>query len=140
MKLRRLLALVTSITLIHPSVVTGESACAWHAADGRGASAESGHGVAGHAMAAHHRATPSAEGRQSPAPGVGSVATPDAAPCETPAPHCCGALEGCSGSAAVTSGRPALAAGVPAAARLHEALHAAPASFASAPEPPPPKS
>jgi hypothetical protein len=139
MRCRRLFALLTSVTMLHLSVVAGDAACVMHRANGHHALSPSGVAIAEHAMPTDGHVMPVAaatEEERSAAP----VADSDTSPCEIPAQQrCCGALIGCSVATAVTSAHEALATIVLPAARVRVALHDAPASFASAPEPPPPK-
>ena len=87
----------------------------------------------GHAMPDGHEASMSA------AAGVPKAAS-DTTPCEIPAQHnCCEALAGCTVAGAITSALQIVAATALPTTRVREALHDAPASFAQAPEPPPPK-
>jgi hypothetical protein len=140
MKRRRLLALLTSVTLLHLSVLTGDSACAWHAMDGHHFDVAAGEEQDGHAAPAHGHVVPAPEGERNAVASAPTAVAPDAPPCEAPARQlCCETLVGCGASAAVASTRPGLASVVVSAALLREPLHDAPASFASAPEPPPPK-
>lgn len=117
MMLRRLLALLTSITMLHLSVSTVDRACAAHPA-------------AGPAMPASHVATHPHD----------AGATPDRVPCDH-ASHdgCCDALAACGFQALAEPARTALAGAVAATPRVSPAPDDAPASFAAPPEPPPPK-
>jgi hypothetical protein len=125
MKLRRLVALLTSATMFHLSLAAGDSACATSEANGHHAANTSGRAVAEHVM---------------PMEGHAMAMADVAEACETPSErHCCDVLAGCSVVGAVTSERQVLASTDLPAARIREALHDVPASFASAPEPPPPK-
>jgi hypothetical protein len=138
MRLRRLYALLTSVSMIHLSMAAGDSACATHGAHTHHASTASRAATAGHAIAGH--VMPMTEAAGGSTPSSGPVAKADLPPCERPAQqHCCDAVTGCGGLGAVTSAPQALASVVRRAARIRDALHDAPASFASAPEPPPPK-
>jgi hypothetical protein len=140
MRLRRHFALLTSIALLHLSVVGGDAVCLTHGAEGHHAAKSSAGTVAEHAMEIDGHVMPMAEATEAPAVSSARVAKADAPPCEIPAQqHCCQSLVGCSVAGAVTSERQALATGVLSAPRIREAVHDAPASFASAPEPPPPK-
>jgi hypothetical protein len=138
MGFRRLFALLTSVTMLHLSVVAGDPACVTHRANGHHAVSSSG-AMAEHAMPMDGHVMPMAAAtgaHLSAAP----VAESDTSPCEIPAQqHCCEALIGCRVATAVTSAHQALAATVLPAERIRVALHDAPASFAPAPEPPPPK-
>jgi hypothetical protein len=133
MKLRRLVALVTSIALVHVSVAVGGSACPPAGAGGR-TTATSGHDASSmtdHGMAMAHDA----------APGLTShAARVDTSPCETTTrQHCCEAVAGCGIAVITADAGHDLASDPPVASRIGESLHDAPASFAPAPEPPPPK-
>jgi hypothetical protein len=141
MKLRRLFALLTSVAMLHVSVAAGDAACLTR--DGEHHAARSGGGaVATDAMAMHGHLMPAAEVADAPAMSAASAPPPkaDVPPCEAPTQqHCCDALVGCNVAGAVTSEHDVLAPSVSYSARIREALHDAPASFAPAPEPPPPK-
>ncbi len=93
-------------------------------------------------MSGHVMATRSVTGAVSAAHETSSstVGTAEVPPCEIPTQqHCCGALVGCSVSVAIANATQAVGSSVSPAARILVALHDAPASFAPAPEPPPPK-
>jgi len=140
---RRLVALFTSVTMLHLAVASGESACAspamtqHHAAMASSAGSETDVSMSGHVMPlAAAAGSASADHGTS----VAIVDTADVPPCEIPTQqHCCGALVGCSVSIAITNATQVIASTVSPAARIRVALHDAPASFAPAPEPPPPK-
>ena len=118
MRFRRLFALLTSVTMLHLRVVAGDTACATHGIDGH-------HGASSQAVPAHAM------------PMGGKAGTP---PCDLPTQqHCCEALVGCGVDSAVTVAHEGFVAGASASGRILIVPHAAPASFASAPEPPPPK-
>jgi hypothetical protein len=132
--IRRLVALLTTVATLHLSVAAGDAACAPHAtsghATGGAAAVQSAMPVDGHVMPA----------AVAPAIPAAYAAGSDITPCETPAPqHCCEALSGCGPTSVVESHRPASPCAEPAAVRIRGALHDALASFAPAPEPPPPK-
>ncbi|MEO8622253.1 MAG: hypothetical protein ABI625_14380 [bacterium] len=128
---RRVIALLMSVTLLHLSVVAGDAACATHGAAGE-MSAPSTHDMpmGGHAMPAAGAAY-----------SLGSAAvTSPPAPCETPvATHCCDAVAGCGPVSVAARSHSTVALAKPLGARIHASRHDAPASFASSPEPPPPK-
>jgi hypothetical protein len=127
---RRLVALLTAVTMLHLSVVAGDAACASH---GTGTRDE-------HAMSMDGDAMGAAMGVETSAVGAMPTSHADVPPCETPVQrHCCDALVGCSVASAVAGDRHGVDSTVVRAARISEALHDAPASFTSAPEPPPPK-
>lgn len=133
MTLRRLAGLVTAVTLFHGSVAAGGSVCP-SAGLGGHAVAASGHDAARvteHAMAMSRDARPD----------MGSpAARSDAPPCEMPVQHpCCEVIAGCGIAVATAAAHHDPASDPRAAARIGESLHDAPASFAPAPEPPPPK-
>jgi hypothetical protein len=87
-----------------------------------------------------HHVMASVESVVEPAAAADPVLKADAPPCDAPTQHhCCDAVAGCSMSGAVTSERAVLASGLAPAARIRDARHDAPASFAPAPELPPPK-
>lgn len=135
MILRRLFALLTSVTMFHLSVVAGDAACAAHGAAGHDMNAAAMHGT----PAAASMSDDAMPMEASPTAERGAVKS-GAPPCEVPAQqHCCEALVGCSVASAVTSAVQSLAPAISPAARIPAAVNDAPASFASAPEPPPPK-
>jgi hypothetical protein len=139
MRFRRLFALLTSVTMLHLSVVAGDPACATHRANGHHAASSNGMAMAEHAMPVDGHVMPMAAATEEQ-PSAAPVSDSDTSPCEIPAQrHCCEALIGCSVATAVTSAHQALATIVLPVERIRVALHDAPASFASAPEPPPPK-
>jgi hypothetical protein len=131
MNLRRLAALVTSITLFHASVAAGGSACP---------------PVGGHTVATSaHDASSMTDHVMAMAPDAASdlgshAAQADTPPCETPTrQHCCEAVAGC-GIAVITADPGHDFASDPlVVTRIRESLHDVPTSFAPAPEPPPPK-
>jgi hypothetical protein len=133
MMLRRLAALVTAITLFHGSVAAGASVCPPPAAGGHAAAA-SGHDAApmsDHVMAMSHDVR---------ADVGSSTARIDTPPCEMPLQHhCCDLVAGCGSAVVAAAARRDLASDPPVASRIRESLHDVPASFAPAPEPPPPK-
>ena len=139
MTLRRLLALLTSATMLHLSVVAGDSACATHGAGGHHAASAVVGESTDHAAAMDGHVMPTVAVASVPKVNATPAAT-SAPPCEVPTQqHCCEAQVGCSVTGAVVSAHQVLASAVPSAPRIREALHDAPASFAPAPEPPPPK-
>jgi hypothetical protein len=139
-KLRRVFALLTSVTMLHLSVLSGDAVCLTHGAEGHHASTSRVGTTAEHAMEMHGHVMPLPEAAEAPVVSGARVATAAVPPCEIPAQqHCCEALVGCSVAGAVTSEREVLAAGLVSEPGISEAAHDAPASFASAPEPPPPK-
>jgi hypothetical protein len=138
MRFRRLLALLTSAAMLHLSVVAGDAACATHGANGNHAAMASD--AAEHEMWMDGHLMPTATGAEVSVASAAPVARSGTPPCEIPAQqHCCEALAGCSVDSAVTSAQQRLASTVSPASRIRVALLDAPASFASAPEPPPPK-
>jgi hypothetical protein len=140
MKLRHPLALLTSIAMLHLSVVGGDAACLTHGAPEHHAARSSGGALADGAMEMDGHVMPMAEAAEAPVVSAAGVARADVPPCEAPSQqHCCEALVGCGVAGAVAGEQQMLASGVLPATRIHEALHDAPASFAPAPEPPPPK-
>ena len=144
---RRLIALLSSVTMLHLSVASGESACAspemgqHHSVMASSADARD----AIMPMSGHSMSMATAEGAASAvhymsAIDVDTVGSAGVPPCEIPSQqHCCGALVGCSASIAMAASTQAIESSVSPAARIRVALHDAPASFAPAPEPPPPK-
>jgi hypothetical protein len=131
MRLRRFFALLTSITLLHLSVVSGDAACATHGTNGETSM------MSGHEMPTDGHPMPMPAATQA---GGAAVVTSDAPPCETPvALHCCDAVAGCGPTGIIARSLNAVALERPLAARISRLLDDAPASFASAPEPPPPK-
>jgi hypothetical protein len=140
MKLRRLFALLTSVAMLHLSILGGDAICLTHGAGRHHATKSSDGTTAEHATDVDGHVMPMAEAGEAPMVSAALFAKADVPPCEIPAQqHCCEALVGCSVAGAVTSEREVLASGVLPAPRIREAAHDAPASFASAPEPPPPK-
>lgn len=141
--IRRLVALLTSVTMLHLAVASGESACAspamtqHHAAMASSAGGKTDASLSGHAMPmASSTGAASADHGSS----ITTAGTADVPPCEIPTQqHCCGALVGCTTSIAIANATQVIGSTVSPAARIRVALHDAPASFASAPEPPPPK-
>jgi hypothetical protein len=125
--------------MLHLSAVAGDAACATHGANGHhqapDASAVAEHSAAmhGHEMAtAAHVAISMSSARP--------IVKSSAPPCEVPTQqHCCDALVGCSVDSATASGPEVMTAAISPATRIRVALVDVPASFASAPEPPPPK-
>ena len=131
MMLRRLLALLSMVPMLHLSVAAGSSACATHPA----AAADLTRDAAGASHHVDHDVTAGARMAD-----AGTPRASDAPPCEsTTQQHCCEAVAPCTmhGLVSATSSDPAPAP--EASARVGGAAPDAPASFASAPEPPPPK-
>jgi hypothetical protein len=140
MRFRRLFALLTSAAMLHLTVVAGDAACATHESDAAPGASASDAAAPSHemSMGGHVMSSPAA------APGStvsdGPAAKSGTPPCEIPTQqHCCDALVGCSVDGVVTHAHDGLGTNEPSSARILVALHDAPASFASAPEPPPPK-
>ena len=141
---RRLIALLSSVTMLHLSVASGEAACAspamtqHHSAMASSAGArDASMPMLGHAMpmVAAEGAASAVHGMSASSAGIAGVP-----PCESPTQQrCCGALLGCTVSTAIAAATQAIGSTVSPAARIRVALHDAPASFAPAPEPPPPK-
>jgi hypothetical protein len=131
MRIRRVLALLTSVTTLHLSVASGDSACATHETNGD-------HGAtSAHAMPMDAHAMPMPSATVSHA---SIAATSDVPPCDVPVQlHCCDAVAGCGATSLVAGGEYAVASATIFTASIREWIHDAPASFASAPEPPPPK-
>lgn len=136
MKHRRLLALLTSAAMLHLSVVAGDAACATHGAGGHHAAeatVASPMSMHDHEMATVDRASGSVS-------SVIPVARFGAPPCEIPTqPQCCEAMVGCNMDSAAVEGPQMLRAAVVPAMQLWVAADDLHASFAPAPEPPPPK-
>lgn len=140
MKLRRIVALLTSVTLLHLSVVAGDWGCATHATGAHRATMADGAKSAKHVMPMTGHRMPVAERPDTPAPSTASSVGSHAPPCEIPLQqHCCEAVAGCGTVGVIASADQALSATVVAAARIGEAPPDAPPTFAAAPEPPPPK-
>jgi hypothetical protein len=140
MTLRRLFALLTSVTMLHLTVVSGDPACATHGAGEHHAGQASGAGAMPGAMPMDGHAMPMAEVAGATVTSAATVATLGAHPCEIPAQqHCCEALVGCSVDSAAAGEPLVLVAGLSPATRISAAPDDLPASFAPAPEPPPPK-
>jgi hypothetical protein len=139
---RRFFALLASVAILHLTVSAGYSGCASHAADddlalqGIGRAAEQPMPAHGHEMAAAHRpGAPSALGLR-----AAPVAQSADSPCESlPPQQCCETLVGCGTFGAIAGARHAFVPAAAYAARIVELLRDAPPSFATAPEPPPPK-
>ena len=140
MIVRRLVALLTSVTMLHFAVASGDAACRTLGAGG------DHHGVMRDGATASERAMPM-NGHAMPADAAAATPAVDAAPkttadvppCEVPVQEqCCAALTGCS-TTAIASASQSLVSTRPSAARIGEAPHDAPAPVASAPEPPPPR-
>jgi hypothetical protein len=137
MNVRRLAALLTAAAMLHVSAAAGHAACV-HGTNGHHAPTSHGDAVAGSAMEAEGHAMamhPAAEA------AVGPQAVQAEAPlCETPAQqHCCDAVVGCGIGGAIAGDRAILMARVLATTRIADSLDDAPASFAPALDPPPPK-
>src|SRR2546423_15406401 len=97
MKLRRLFALLSSIAMLHLSVVGGDAVCLTHGANDHHAAKSNGRTTAEHTMAMDGHAIPMAEAAEAPVESAARVATASVPPCEIPAQqHCCEALVGCS--------------------------------------------
>lgn len=109
MPLRRLVALLSSLAMIHLTVVVGEASCVTTAA-------------------------PSAEGHEHHAV---PAETPPAD--QTAQQQCCEAMIACSVASDVAHARVRLADATAPAMQSSGAVHDAPASFVAPPEPPPPK-
>ena len=136
MRFRRLFALLTSITMLHLTVVAGDAACVTHGV-GEHHTAKAG---ATQAMAMSGHAMPMSERAAAATPSPVPVAKSGTPPCEVPTQQrCCEALVGCSVDSAVSGSADVPAAVVSPATQVHGAPDDAPASFAAAPEPPPPK-
>lgn len=131
--MHRLVALLSAVALIHLSVASGDVACATHGAAAR-AGATGAHGMA---MGAHE---PEAAHAAPAAAHASERAAADAPPCDTPVqPDCCTMHVGCSVSTVLASAREAELSRSVATARVVPSRHDRPASFAAAPEPPPPR-
>ncbi|MCY7378398.1 MAG: hypothetical protein LH467_03550 [Gemmatimonadaceae bacterium] len=145
--IRRLVALLSSVTMLHLSVVSGESACASPAMTQHQTALASSAGERNAVvpMSAHAMPMTAADGathmmHSVSAGAVGTAGSAGVPPCEIPTQqHCCGALVGCSVSVAITDATQVIGSTVSPTTRICVALHDAPASFAPAPEPPPPK-
>ena len=109
MPLRRLVALLSSLAMIHLTVVVGEASCVTPAAPS--------------AEAHEHHAAP--------------TETPPAD--QPAQQQCCEAMIACSVASDVTQARVLLASGSAPSRQSSTPIHDAPASFAAPPEPPPPK-
>ena len=140
MRPRRLFALLTSIAMLHLSVVAGDAACLTQGAERHHTATSSGATIAEVAMELDGHVMPMADARGAAVENGTRVARADVPPCELPTqPHCCEAVVGCSAPSAVTSERQLLVSRVAAAGQVGGAVDDAPSSFASSPEPPPPK-
>jgi hypothetical protein len=139
MKRRRLVALLTSLAMLHLAVVSGDAACATHGAHDHPAGRAGSARATGHAMPMNEHAMPMGEGVDARVQSA-AVAASDAHPCEIPSQQrCCEAMVGCSVDSAAGAGPHVLVAGLSPATRIRVGRDDVPASFASAPEPPPPK-
>lgn len=139
MIVRRLIALLTSVTMLHLSMVAGDSACATHGANGHHAARTTDAAATEHTMPMDGHVMPVGAASAPMVSALPTAAT-DTAPCEVPVQqHCCEAQVACSAANAVASVRQDLATAIPHVARIRDTRHDAPASYASAPEPPPPK-
>jgi hypothetical protein len=130
MLLRRIVALLTMLASFHLTVATGDASCAPHADDARAAAGtEMTPAHAGHAMS-----EPAAS------PGAASLDDGGVAPCETAtgAP-CCDAAVPCVDHGLASATRAVSATAPAPAARIGAAAGDAPPSYATPPEPPPPK-
>jgi hypothetical protein len=139
MRHRRLVALLTSATMLHLSAVAGDAACATHASGHHGPTTSAAQPTA-HATSMHRHAMPMTERVAASVSSAVPIAKSGAPPCEVPTQqHCCEALVGCNVDSAAATGPEVLAAAVIPVTQAHVAPDDAPASFAPAPEPPPPK-
>jgi hypothetical protein len=140
MRLRRFLGLLTSVAMLHLSVAAGEAACAPQAAGGHHPAASSASAPSTRAPGAVAMERHSMPAVVAPVVDAAHGAQVNVPPCEVPAvQHCCDALVGCGIAGGVAGERRQIASSVHAAGRVHDAPGDAPASFAPAPEPPPPK-
>jgi hypothetical protein len=137
---RQLVALLTSVTMLHLSVVAGDAACATHGTDGHPMTGTHDARTGGHSMPMQGHLMTAQPITTGALAATGQASQPDTAPCAIPAQQdCCRAQLGCRAASAVASTRQQLASTPACSTRIDEALGDAPASFASAPEPPPPK-
>jgi hypothetical protein len=133
MKSRRLLALLTSVAMLHLSVVAGDAACATHGG-------ATHHGATAGMETTSHLMRTADHVERSAVSSDDFTATRTLPPCEIPTQaHCCDALAGCGISGALAQVGDGADAAITAAVRMRVAPDDAPASFAPAPEPPPPK-
>jgi hypothetical protein len=140
MKCRRLFALLTSVTMLHLTVAAGDAVCATHGVDEHHGASSPAAPVAEHAMKMGGRVMSATTGAPASTVSDAPAANADTPPCEVPTQlRCCVALVGCSLDSIATGTYGGFVASVSASARILVARHDAPASFASAPEPPPPK-
>ena len=140
MRFRRLFALMTSAAMLHLTVVAGDAACATHGVDVHQGASSKAAPVVAHAMPMDGRVMSAATGAPASTASDAPAAKAATPPCEVPTQQaCCEALVGCSLDSAVTGAYEGFVASVSASARILVDRHDAPASFASAPEPPPPK-
>jgi hypothetical protein len=141
MRYRRLFALLTSATMLHLSVVAGDAACATHGANGHHqAPNASAAPVAEHSTAMHGHAMPAAPHVAASVSSARPIVKSGAPPCEVPTQQrCCEGLVGCSVDSATAGGPEVATAAISPASRIRVAPVDVPASFAPAPEPPPPK-
>ncbi|CAN5140856.1 hypothetical protein BH09GEM1_BH09GEM1_19730 [soil metagenome] len=137
MILRRVTALLTTLTMLHLAVVAADGACGEHGSGHDGAM--TGHMTAHDAMDQHDASMPAGMVMSETAVHDASQARAPSPPCETSAPRrCCESVAGCSltGTVEETVRRtPSL----PNASHEQYASTGAPSSPRAAPEPPPPK-
>ena len=134
MMVRRLLALLTSVAMLHLWLVAGDVACALHGAGGHHAALRDAGAAAEHEMPMTAHAVDTSGGAEV------STAKSAAPPCDTPVqPRCCEAVASCGVAGTIVS-RTRFAEPRPSASPEVLALDDdAPASYQPPPEPPPPK-
>ena len=135
MLLRRLVALFSSVTLLHLSVGAADAACA-------GNGAESHHSAAAHSLAAGHAGHMHHQGRTAaPAAHVDGVAAPlgSRSPGGSPVQaRCCESMTTCSVTGTVVE-RVSVVNAVPRVSMVMPAPTDVASTVPQAPEPPPPK-
>ncbi|GAC1646950.1 MAG: hypothetical protein NVS4B3_00240 [Gemmatimonadaceae bacterium] len=140
MIVRRFVALLTTLAMLHLSATAGDFACAQHGGqrDQRISVTVAAivHQVSGSDDEMVMTGARHVHGARSLALATGESRTP---PCESPVlPRCCGGFANCSVTSAVAK-RDQIPAIPAVASRVQVALVDAPPSFRPAPEPPPPK-
>ena len=148
MLLRRVVALFSSVTMLHLSVGSADAACTGtgaaisHSTAAHGTRARQSthahHGTMDHARMAVTATSSSLRAPVAPVAGVAespSPRTPDGSPAPS---RCCESMTSCSVTGTVTP-RVSIASSLRGASLMLGAVTEAPSSVAPAPEPPPPK-
>ncbi len=132
---RRLLALVTTLSMLRGSASLGEVACT-AVPDVRASAAVTADAMSGSSMTMQMHGS---EHTMTTALRADVSAAGDSAPEHTAERPCCDAMASCTNSGAVPSGHEIAQSLIMRTPRIREAGGELVASFASAPEPPPPK-